>query len=222
MNVYAWRKLIEDPELICDADIILVGRHVTRKAYNTEIRKLKGFNDPLPVVGDKLICTKTRINQNIMKGSIWFVETFDGWLDNDKTRKIVETKDDDGYTVIEIEDCDDEETSIEDTDRDGIQKRFFRLWITPEKSEGDYTQAKSIILDREMFEDRNAKIAEKKGIFDFGYAITVNAAQGSQWDHVVIKNKSGCWREDAHRWLYTAITRAAKRLTIIVASPMWI
>ena len=48
--------------------------------------------------------------------------------------------------------------------------------------------AKSIILDREMFEDRNAKIAEKKGIFDFGYAITVNAAQGSQWDHVVIKN----------------------------------
>lgn len=52
--------------------------------------------------------------------------------------------------------------------------------------------------------------------FDFGYCITVHKAQGSEWDHVVIFDESGVFRNDKHKWLYTAITRASKRLTMIL------
>jgi len=49
--------------------------------------------------------------------------------------------------------------------------------------------------------------------FDFGYALTVHKAQGSQWDNVVIMDE---WnRQDSRQqWLYTAVTRAAERVTV--------
>ncbi len=49
-------------------------------------------------------------------------------------------------------------------------------------------------------------------MFDYGYALTVHKAQGSQWDNVVLFDDwSGA---DRRQWLYTGITRAAKALTI--------
>lgn len=52
--------------------------------------------------------------------------------------------------------------------------------------------------------------------FDFGWAITCHVAQGSQWNDVLVYDESGVFREDAKRWLYTAVTRAAKKLTVIL------
>lgn len=51
--------------------------------------------------------------------------------------------------------------------------------------------------------------------FDYGYALTVHKAQGSQWDNVVLFDESWAFREHSARWLYTAITRAAERITIV-------
>lgn len=51
--------------------------------------------------------------------------------------------------------------------------------------------------------------------FDYGYALTCHKAQGSQWPHVVVYDESGVFRGDAARWLYTAITRASERLTLV-------
>ncbi|MER2606315.1 MAG: AAA family ATPase [Siculibacillus sp.] len=52
--------------------------------------------------------------------------------------------------------------------------------------------------------------------FDYGYALTVHKAQGSQWDDVVLFDESFAFREHRARWLYTGITRAAERLTVVV------
>ena len=51
--------------------------------------------------------------------------------------------------------------------------------------------------------------------FDFGYALTVHKAQGSQWDSVMLFDESFAFRDMRSRWLYTAITRAANILTIV-------
>ena len=51
--------------------------------------------------------------------------------------------------------------------------------------------------------------------YDFGYAITVHKAQGSEWPDVTVVDDSAAFREDARRWLYTAFTRAADRLTVL-------
>lgn len=51
--------------------------------------------------------------------------------------------------------------------------------------------------------------------FDYGYALTVHKAQGSQWNNVVLFDESYCFRADRWRWLYTGITRAAERITVV-------
>src|ERR1700688_211881 len=52
--------------------------------------------------------------------------------------------------------------------------------------------------------------------FDFGYVLTVHKAQGSQWDDVVLFDESFAFPDSRERWLYTGVTRAAKRLTMVV------
>ena len=51
--------------------------------------------------------------------------------------------------------------------------------------------------------------------FDYGYALTVHKAQGSQWDWVVLLDESKVFNGHGRKWLYTAITRAARRITIV-------
>ncbi len=58
-------------------------------------------------------------------------------------------------------------------------------------------------------------IRKESDEFDYGYALTVHKAQGSQWDNVVLFDESFAFREHRARWLYTAVTRAARRLTVV-------
>lgn len=51
--------------------------------------------------------------------------------------------------------------------------------------------------------------------FTFGWAITCHKSQGSQWDNVVIFDESGVFRELKSNWLYTAVTRAAEKVTVV-------
>lgn len=53
--------------------------------------------------------------------------------------------------------------------------------------------------------------------FNYGYAITTHRAQGSQWDNVLVIEENFPFDKEEHaRWLYTACTRAAKKLTLIL------
>jgi len=51
--------------------------------------------------------------------------------------------------------------------------------------------------------------------FTFGYCLTVHKAQGSQWDNVYLFDESHVFREERARWLYTAVTRASERITVV-------
>ena len=47
---------------------------------------------------------------------------------------------------------------------------------------------------------------------------TYIAAQGSQWLNVVLFDESKVFKQDAARWLYTAITRACDTVTVVLPS----
>jgi len=69
----------------------------------------------------------------------------------------------------------------------------------------------------EHFEGRAAELDHKSrreaNEFDYGYALTVHKSQGSQWENVVLLDE---WRgSNRAQWLYTGITRAAERVTVI-------
>lgn len=50
--------------------------------------------------------------------------------------------------------------------------------------------------------------------FDFGYAMTVHKAQGSEWRNVLLLDEYPR-NETRTEWVYTGITRAADRITIV-------
>ncbi len=54
-------------------------------------------------------------------------------------------------------------------------------------------------------------------LFDFGYAMTVHKMQGSSFDDLVVcaERPGPCGKEDWARWCYTAVTRAASKLTVL-------
>ena len=52
-------------------------------------------------------------------------------------------------------------------------------------------------------------------LFDFGYCLTCHKAQGSQFDHVVVIYERDQDSDEARRWNYTAVSRAARRLTVV-------
>lgn len=66
--------------------------------------------------------------------------------------------------------------------------------------------------------EKNIPWKELKGLDEatFGEALTTHKFQGSQADDVMIFNEGGAFEENADRWLYTAVTRAAERVTVLV------
>lgn len=54
--------------------------------------------------------------------------------------------------------------------------------------------------------------------FDYGFCVTTHKSQGSQWNDVIVFDESRSFKgsDMQRKWLYTAITRAAKRLTVVV------
>lgn len=104
-------------------------------------------------------------------------------------------------------------TASRETTRPGIN-----LLVSPEEEDADRGVAKIKLL-KAAFEDPDADVPwqQKKRFddFDFGYALTVHKAQGSQWDNVYLFDESYAFRDMRERWLYTAVTRAAERLTVV-------
>src|SRR4051812_35837789 len=63
-----------DPQRALETDQILVGRNATRRAYNGRLRERRGFADPLPVAGDKLVCLRNNRRNGLLNGSLWLIQ----------------------------------------------------------------------------------------------------------------------------------------------------
>ncbi len=97
-------------------------------------------------------------------------------------------------------------------------KASMTLLIRSEDDGIERVSAKVKVL-KQVFEEPDVEVPwqlkRRHDDFDFGYALTVHKAQGSQWNEIVLFDESFAFREHRSRWLYTAITRAAERLTIV-------
>jgi exodeoxyribonuclease V len=166
-----------DPKRVLDADQVLVGRNVTRRAYNARLRERRGFADALPMAGDKLVCLRNNRRKGLFNGGLWMVK------ERPKPRR----------QIIRMHLKPDED----------LGERLIKVSVRPECFTGAI----------EEFDWPQRKAYDE---FDFGYVLTVHKAQGSQWDDVVLFDESGAFPDNRDRWLYTGVTRAAKRLTIVV------
>lgn len=179
-GLYGESRVITKREITADdvtgADQVLVGTNRTRRLYNGRLRELKGLIDPMPAVGDKLVCLRNDKAKGLFNGGTWTVQRL-------KTSDATRVKMD----ILPEDESARRSVSI------SVLKAFF---------EGE---AEAIPFAQRRKSDE----------FDYGYALTVHKAQGSQWDDVVLFDESYAFREHRDRWLYTGLTRAAKRVTVV-------
>ncbi len=179
------------------ADQIICGTNKTRAAINDEIRKLKNRGS-LPESGDKLICTLNNWEQyidgemrfNLVNGIIGTV--YDPFYD--KSSGI-------GFMQFKPEFLDELCPEALPFDTGIFTDGQFRY------KHGDYF---------EKFDDNGEPVgAFTLNRFEYGYCISCHKAQGSEFDNVVVFDESFAFKEDKNRWLYTAITRAKKKLILL-------
>lgn len=190
------REEMLQPGFLAWADQILVGKNDTRFAINSFMRQvLMDTDDPHPLVGDRIICLKN--NWECIN------ETGDALVNglSGKINSIKYTKDNPFMEVTPIVD------------------------FAP-----DYENAKSFLaleMDYKIFMEHEPTINKdnfkripkyyQPNQFDYAYAITCHKSQGSEYDKVIVLEEylKGDSKEEHARWLYTAATRAAKKLIIV-------
>lgn len=66
------RRALTDKDFLA-ADMILVGRNVTRISINAHIRALKGFKTTLPQPGERIVCLRNNHEIGVLNGQLWDV-----------------------------------------------------------------------------------------------------------------------------------------------------
>jgi exodeoxyribonuclease-5 len=98
-----------------------------------------------------------------------------------------------------------------------VKDRKIRLRIAPEGIV-DAASVRKVTLCREHFVEAAEASAQfdprQQNRFEYGFALTVHMAQGSEWENVLLIDEAECMGEDARSWLYTGVTRASRHLTI--------
>jgi exodeoxyribonuclease-5 len=165
---------------------LLCWKNETRVRLNGEVRRALGFNG-IPKQGEVVVCLRN--NPPVFNG-------MRGVLDAD------------------VENFDEE--SIAFTASYPFEKLYAERAIACSAQFNRPTTFAS--LDEMQRAGVHVKSMKEAGqLFDFGYALTVHKSQGSQFDHAVIylDRPEKPWDEDYCRWMYTAITRAAEKVTVL-------
>ena len=71
-----------DADAVMRADQVLVGMNKTRRLYNTRIRELHGYRDPMPAAGEKLVCLRNDKAKGLLNGGTWTIKTLRPSLNN--------------------------------------------------------------------------------------------------------------------------------------------
>ncbi len=145
---------------------ILCWTNRTKDAANAYARRLHGFWQPFPQVGEPVMCLKNVAEFGVFNGAVYTLLA--PFIEGDHRITL---------------DVDGTETAIPNVIFKGVG---------------------SSLPDTD----------EPVTSFDFGYAMTVHKAQGSEWPSVILMDEYR--REECRReWLYTGITRAADRILIV-------
>lgn len=173
-------------EMLLNHSQILVGTNLTRKMLNDRYRKATGRTSFIPSAGEKLMCLKNERERGFMNGSVWYTAKSSILSSGDVFSHVV--RDDD--------------------------------WAITQEYPEDSALVERILTPIQYFEGTEAELdwRDRKSAneFCFAYACTGHKFQGSQAPSVLILNQSKVFKESAHRWLYTCLTRAEEELTLLV------
>lgn len=177
---------------------ILCYRNATRVSYNNLVRTAAGIEGPAPADGEKLICLNNHkaLVFNGMRG--FFSE---GNLNLDRYYCIQ------GRVTFPAEGF-------------WLQGRLQFGQFCRERTFGgmeDLNKAFRGVQVDGADVPRFYRWDQAGLLFDYGYAMTVHKSQGSQFKHAIVRleRPRAATQAEYNCWLYTAITRAADKLTLV-------
>jgi len=177
-------------KIIFDENLaLLCGFNTTRCDLNKSIRERTNRLKRIPEPGEQVVCLKNNHKTKIMNGQIGTVQ----WVMPDKYKLYRMTIDIGGENPIESM----------------VSDKCF--------GEATYTMYDETKESKKRFRYAINQNFDAVDFFDYGYAMSVHKAQGSEWERViVIEQRSNYWDDEYYaRWLYTAITRAQEKLFMI-------
>lgn len=188
---------------LCDgmmtwADQVICGKNATRHNLNDHYRyMLWGENVKDPIIGDKVICLKnnwdkiTETGDALVNGTIGTIGALNTYPDTRlNPRCIID------FTP---------ESFDEAEKRDQVFRSLLMDW--------KLITTKEPTINKENFRMFPKWLRPEQ--FDYGYCITCHKSQGSEYDKVLVVEEV-LKATDHARWLYTACTRAAKKLTLVL------
>jgi|WetSurMetagenome_2_1015567.scaffolds.fasta_scaffold01672_17 exodeoxyribonuclease V len=200
-GVNIWKKPFKELKFTIDTldnMIVLCYKNITRYAANKCIRKKLKISSVFPIVNEKMIVIKNNKRHRIFNGQIVYIKEIDTTPSSFYGLKYMRCVLDDGIDEIESE-----------------------IWVNPFERPNDNNKYNFDVKDYYNSEDEYIKEEIIKKFYelvhlDFGYCITIHKSQGSEWDNVILyfPDLLG-YRGNLSRILYTAITRASKKLLIL-------
>ncbi|MDE2022233.1 MAG: AAA family ATPase [Patescibacteria group bacterium] len=178
-----------------------------RVGMNVAIRRVRGTartGRELPRAGEHVVCLK---NMKPSRGEEPIYNGMRGVLvsDADPKRNVNARGEALGTSKTQLH------AMIEFPD-DGIAPREFDLLAAQFGRDKTFSTPEDLLRETGLYSFQMAG-----ALFDFGFAMTCHKMQGSQYeDLVVVAERMGPMSaEDWTRWQYTAVTRAAERLTVL-------
>ena len=172
--------------LFDDHDQVICWKNKTRQQMNWWRRKQLGYLGTFPNEGETLIITKNDRDLNLVNGQF--------------------------VTVLEVGE---------------LMDNYIELVVRPEGEDRE-VQLKVMRACFEEYVDPDAWTKVRPWDYrgnqqaDYGYVITCHKAQGSQWPRVcVVEENVFNWHKNNAQdrraeWLYTAVTRAIEKVTVVV------
>lgn len=193
-----------DPSMYDWADQVLCATNKTRIQINNDVRLRQGRGTE-PEIGDKIIGLTNHWD---------FLSTNEQWALTNGTIGTITN-----YQIMPYF----YPSQIYDKE---IKFMFTGMEIENGRFESIPIDYEAIITGEQAFDKkqlftinnwaRNNGELEAPYNFTYAYAITVHKSQGSEWDKVLLKEENFPFEQNEHhRWLYTGITRATKKLVII-------
>lgn len=212
VSVIPRRDLTRDlrEKLFLEADQIIVGTNRTRNAVNRETRLFRGVPEGalLPCDGEKLVCTLNDWSKTLdEKGDFHLVNGIIGTCSGVREQL-------DGLGQLDF---------TPDFLPDTLEGLPFDAGIfTSGRYFHGYGAKACLLTNGILVHEDNAEMLRRFKVrredtvcrFEFAYAVTCHKAQGSEYDYVVVLDESAYF-EDGKEWLYTAVTRARKKLVIV-------
>ena len=177
------------------ADQIIAAKNITRANINWKCRKIKFGPDvtDCPLKGEKIICLKNYWDVASNQGDP-LINGMIGYLNNVNYRDSI------------------------------LFEKLFNKEMIADFCIEDNNQFRDMFMDYKLFTEGKQTInsenwqqyrdVPKPRLFDYAYCITCHKSQGSEFDKVLVfaEYMKGT---DFQRWLYTAATRAKKKLIIV-------